>query len=132
MRIKHFLSMLTYFIFIDAIWIIFVAKPLYMQELGVIATEKPDLIIVAALIYAILYAGLHVFVLMGLWRGKSGHMLSMEAILYGLSVYGVYTMTNYLVIPKWSMLLVATDIAWGIFLCLSTVLLGIWLRRFDR
>ena len=132
MRFKHLLTTFSYFIFIDALWIIFAAAPLYLSELGAVKALSPDFMIVAAFIYVLMFAGLYYFVLQELGNRASTLSVILRAILYGMCIYGVYSFTNFLIIKRWSLLLVATDIAWGVFLNLSTACVAIWLRKFDR
>ncbi len=131
MRFKHLLATFSYFIFIDALWIIFAAAPLYHSELGGMKALSPDFMIVAAFIYSLMFTGLYYFVLQGLANKESILSVVLRSILYGMCVYGVYTFTNFLIIKKWSLLLVITDIGWGIFLNLTTACVAIWLRKFD-
>ena len=81
--------------------------------------------------YMSLVSGLYFFVLVHVGRRERLFDIILKAMLYGFCVYGVFTLTNYLILPRWSMLLVMTDLAWGVSACSLTALLYALLCRFD-
>jgi uncharacterized membrane protein len=131
MRIKHLLSVLLYIVFIDAMWIVSVAMPLYQSQLGAIVNQKEYFIHAAVLIYALLFGGFYVLILRWMAQHPPRVMVT-HAVIYGVTIYGVYSLTNYTIFPSWSLLLVVTDICWGSVLFGSSALLMIWLKKYDR
>ena len=131
MRLKHILATLFYMMFVDALWIICVAMPLYQAELGAIASQKPYFVQVVVFIYALLFGGLYVLILRKMSEQTPQSIMGCSAFL-GLTIYGVYTLTNYTLFPSWSLLLVISDMIWGAVLFGSSAGLMIWLKKYDR
>lgn len=73
MRIKHLLSVLLYIVFIDAMWIVSVAMPLYQSQLGAIVNQKEYFIQAAVLIYALLFGGFYVLILRWMAQHPPSH-----------------------------------------------------------
>jgi uncharacterized membrane protein len=48
--------------------------------------------------------------------------------LLGLSMYGVYDLTNYATLSKYPLTFAASDMAWGTFLCASVAAVGVLSR----
>lgn len=48
--------------------------------------------------------------------------------LLGLSMYGVYDLTNYATLSKYPLMFAVTDMAWGTFLCASVAAVGVLAR----
>ena len=130
-RTKHLLAALFYMIFVDALWIIGAAMPLYQNELGAISAQKPYFIQVVTVIYGLLFGGFYILILKNMVDQSPFSMIGSAAFL-GLTVYGVYTLTNYTIFPSWSFTLVITDMLWGALLFGSTAALMIWLKKYDR
>jgi uncharacterized membrane protein len=130
-RTKHLLAVLFYMIFIDALWIIGAAMPLYQNELGAISSQKPYFIQVVIAIYGLLFGGFYMLILKNMANQSPISSMGSAAFL-GLTVYGVYTLTNYTIFPSWSFMLVITDMLWGAFLFGSTAALMFWLKKYDR
>jgi uncharacterized membrane protein len=60
----------------------------------------------AMFVYVLLVSGLYYFIVS---KNKS----VLDAFLLGVLVYGVYDMTNYATIKKWSLQLALMDMLWG-------------------
>ena len=60
----------------------------------------------AAVVYALMVFGLYYFIIS---KNKS----VLDAFLLGVLVYGVYDMTNYATIKKWSLKIALMDMLWG-------------------
>lgn len=52
-----------------------------------------------------------------------------KSAFLGLMVYRVYEFTNLALIKNWPLKVVFIDILWGIFISVSSGLLGFWLKR---
>ena len=97
---------------LDFIWLGFVSKKLYADELGNILLEKPNM--VAALIfYAIYVVGVTVFVISpALAKGSFADALGYGA-LFGLVAYATYDLTSLAVIKGFNVKIVVIDLIWG-------------------
>jgi uncharacterized membrane protein len=70
-----------------------------------------------------LWAGVLVWMLMALGlilfilpRAHSWQTALLYGALFGLVAYGIYDLTNHAFLVQWPLVVVAVDIAWGIFL----------------
>ena len=118
------------FFAIDIIWLGFVAKKFYRNNLGFILS--PDVNWLAAISFYLLYVvGILFFaVVPALEKDLLGKALSWGS-LYGFFTYATYDLTNMATIKNWPLKVVMVDILWGVFLC-STVastsfFIGKWL-----
>ena len=108
MYILKVVATMVCFLALDALWISLFAKPLYADVLQSLMADRGglDFALGAILAYSMLLLGLFVFVLP-----------SAQPILYGfvfgVVVYGVYGLTNYVVVDAWTWSLVLTDWVWG-------------------
>ena len=100
-----------YFLIADTLWIGLFATAQYQNRLGELLKMAEGLPLVIGLIavYALLLLGLFMFVL-------TPDATALRAVMFGFVVYGVYGLTNYLIMPVWSIDLVLVDFLWGGFL----------------
>jgi uncharacterized membrane protein len=98
---------------LDGLWLGFVARDFYRQEMGTMMAEEVRK--VPALAFYLLYpVGLLALVLIptppdwksAMWRGA----------LVGLVAYGTYDLTNLATLKQFSWRLAGTDMAWGTFI----------------
>lgn len=103
------------FLLIDAIWLGFVAKNFYRDQLGDLM--RPQLnFAVAAIFYAFFAVAIVILaVLPGLEAGSFWIAVVYGAVL-GLAAYGTYDMTNLSTIRGWPALMSIVDLFWGTML----------------
>lgn len=100
---------------LDFIWLGFVAKKLYYNEIGKLLRAKPNM--VAAVAFYVLYViGVVVFVL-----NLPGPVHSLfetigRGALFGLICYGTYDLTNLSTLKDFTKKLAAIDMVWGAIL----------------
>ncbi|MGA0569257.1 DUF2177 family protein [Variovorax sp. VNK109] len=97
---------------LDGIWLGFLARDFYKQEMGALMTESVR-IAPAAAFYLLYPAGL-VFLVGGANPGSWSEALLRGAVV-GLMAYGAYDMTNLATLKGWSLKLSLVDVAWGTF-----------------
>jgi len=102
---KTFLLTLLLILVIDFVWLGLVAKNFYKREIGFKRIKNWP---VALIIYILLAIGITVFV-----NPKTFLM----GALFGLIIYAVYDLTNFITLDSWSIKLVLVDILWGALLC---------------
>ena len=77
----------------------------------------------------------YLFLVFGLWhfvlsplarRGQSTDVVVLNAVLLGLVIYGVYSMTVYTVLKKWRPTLAVADTIWGGVLFGTTAAVFLW------
>lgn len=107
------LSLLTY-ILTDNLWINFLMKSFYDQQIGVLRNLDVSYFQIGCgiCVWALLTLGLFVFVV---WGARSYREALIKGALFGTIVYGVYDLTNYVALVHWPLSLVLVDWAWGIF-----------------
>ena len=100
---------------LDFIWLRFIAKKLYYDEMGSILLEKPNM--PAALLFYVIYVvGVVVFVISpALEKGSWQHALGYGA-LFGLVAYATYDLTNLATLKGFSPKIVVIDMVWGMAL----------------
>lgn len=97
---------------LDFVWLGFVAKKLYYDEMGDILLKKPNMP-PALLFYAIYVVGSVLLVVMpAVELGSWQHALGYGALL-GFVAYATYDLTNLATLKGFSPKIVAVDLAWG-------------------
>jgi uncharacterized membrane protein len=112
MFIKLYAIALPVFFVIDMIWLGFVAKSFYRNQIGFLL--KPDVNWTAAILFYLLFiAGLILFVIEpALTKNSWTHALVFGA-LFGLITYATYDLTNLATMKDWPLLVTIVDLAWG-------------------
>jgi uncharacterized membrane protein len=118
MFLKLFTIALPVFFVIDIIWIGFIAKSFYAQQIGTLL--KADVNWTAAILfYLIFITGLILFVIQpAMDKGSIMHALLYGA-LFGLVCYATYDLTNLALAKNWPLLVTIVDLMWGAFLAAS-------------
>ena len=115
--LKVYGAILPVFLAIDFLWLGVVMSKFYKDELGVLARVSngalTPVLWAAAIVYVLIPLGV---VLFALPRVSQEHLASSALVwgfLYGIVLYGVYDMTNYSLVSKWSLRMSIVDILWG-------------------
>jgi uncharacterized membrane protein len=116
--IKLYFIALPVFLAIDIIWLLFVAKNFYRNQIGFLMT--PNVNWSAAIIFYLLFiVGLVLFVITpAIEKGTWTHALLFGA-LFGLITYATYDLTNLATLKDWPILVTVVDLAWGATLAAS-------------
>lgn len=120
-----YIAFIVSFFVIDSIWISQVVIGLYEQEISHLMAEQTN-VVAAVLFYTVYAAGTLFLCRRSIDDDALGATFINGAVAGGLA-YGTYAFTNFAVLEKWTLLLVSTDIAWGILvtgLCASISLLA--------
>ncbi len=121
------------FIALDTLFLGYMMRGIYQSEIGSIARSQNNqmkiLLIPGLLVWALLVIGAVVLVLPRC-QGLPLTQSFLWGAFYGLIVYGVYDLTNYAVLARWSLFITFIDIAWGMFANGLIVVLLTWLTRF--
>jgi uncharacterized membrane protein len=123
---------LVTFVAIDLVWLMWLARPTYVAEMGNLLKKDPNL--GAAVAFYLLYAaGLLFFAVSpGIKGGSVMHALMLGAAL-GLVAYGTYDLTNLSVIEGFNWRIAMIDLAWGTALSGATaaIVVAAYTRLFD-
>ena len=127
-----YLYLLTIPVFfgIDMIWLGFVARGFYRNNLGHLL--RPDVNWTAAVIFYLLYIlGILLFAVMPALEKNSLRQAVILGGLFGFFAYATYDLTNLATLRDWPVHVVLVDIAWGVVLTASVAaasfLIGRWL-----
>ena len=128
--IKLYLLTVPIFFIIDLLWLGYVAKRFYRENLDFILS--PEVNWPAAICFYLIYiAGILIFgVLPALEKDSLARALVWGG-LYGFFTYATYDLTNMALIKGWPLKIVVVDIAWGVVLCAvvatASFFVGSWL-----
>jgi len=119
LNFKLYLVAFLSFVVADSIWIGFVMKNFYTQQMisfGRVFEGKFEPILWAALIvYLVLSIGVVDFVLPKLVAHSNLLSAFLTGALLGLVVYGTYDFTNLATVKDYSLALTFVDVGWGMF-----------------
>lgn len=105
---------------LDALWITFVAGPLYRAELGTVVREQ-FLLAPALAFYLIYLLGLTHFVTVPRRHGGAA-VAARDAAFFGVVAYGTYALTDWAVLEPFTAVVALSDLAWGAVVSVVTVL----------
>ena len=118
MFITLYLIALPVFLAIDMVWLIFVAKNFYAQQIGFLM--KTEINWTAAIIfYLIFIVGLVVFVIAPALEKNSWSHALIYGALFGLVAYATYDLTNLATMKNWPLIITIVDLAWGMTVAAS-------------
>jgi uncharacterized membrane protein len=120
--IATYIITLFSFVAIDFVWLMWLARPTYVAEMGNLLRKEPQLF--AAVAFYLLYAaGLMFFAVSpGLKAGSILYAMFVGAAL-GLVAYGTYDLTNLSVVEGFNLRIALIDLVWGTVLSGATAAL---------
>ena len=130
--LKLYLLTIPVFFAIDMIWLGYVARSFYKEQLH--ALLSPQVNWTAALIFYTIYIGGILFfaVRPGLEAGSLARTCLLGG-LFGFITYATYDLTNLATLRDWPVLVTVVDIGWGTVLCTlvsgAAYLIGTWLLK---
>ena len=125
-----YLYLLTIPVFfgIDMIWLGFVARGFYRNQLGHLL--RPDVNWTAAIIFYLLYIiGILIFATMPALDKNSPWQAVLLGGLFGFFAYATYDLTNLATLKDWPVIVVWVDIVWGVFLTASVAAASFFIGR---
>lgn len=119
---------------IDIFWIGFLAKNLYLKELGKVIRKSPNggldaNIIPAALFYLIFLAGLIFFTINNKTVNGSLSSALIAGAFFGLTCYATYDLTNLATLKDFPIKVVIIDLVWGTFLSTLLTLILFYINK---
>jgi len=129
--LKLYLLTVPVFFLIDMIWLGFVARNFYKEQLHSLLSPQVNWT-AAFLFYFIYIAGIIIFAVRpGLEAGSLARACLFGA-LFGFFTYATYDLTNLATLRDWPVLVSIVDIGWGTLLCTlvggASYLIGSWLK----
>jgi uncharacterized membrane protein len=123
----YFLTIPIFFL-IDMIWLGYIAKGFYHQNLSFILSDKVNW--VAAIFFYLIYIiGILFFAVVPAIEKDSMTRAIIWGGLFGFFTYATYDLTNLALIKGWPLKVVVVDILWGIVLCASVAALSFKIAR---
>ena len=123
-----YIATLTSFVAIDLVWLMWIARPTYVAEMGSLLRKEPQLAVAVAF-YLLYAAGLMFFAIApGLKSGSATYALFLGAAL-GLVAYGTYDLTNLSVVEGFNLRIALIDLVWGTVLSGVTAALVVTLSK---
>lgn len=110
--IKVYLVALIVFFAIDIMWLGFIAKDLYRENLGYIMAPKTNWP-AAIIFYMIFIGGLVFFAIYPALQKDSWSYALLIGALFGFLCYATYDMTNLATLKDWPVKISIIDIIWG-------------------
>ncbi len=117
--LKLYLIAIPIFFTIDIVWLGFVARGFYRNNLSGIIS--PDINWKAAIVFYLIYiVGILVFSVIPALKAESIQKALIWGALFGFFTYATYDLTNMATIKDWPLKVALVDMVWGTILC-STV-----------
>lgn len=128
--LKLYLLTLPVFLAIDLLWLGFLARRFYAEQLAAFLQPRIDWV-AASGFYLIYIAGLLFFAVRpALEAGSLGKAVLLGA-LFGFFTYATYDLTNLATLRGWPVQVTVVDLAWGTVLGAlvsgASLLIGTWL-----
>ena len=113
---------------LDFLWLGFIAKQLYRDEIGHLLLDKPNM--GAALAFYVIYiVGVIMFVVNpALAKDSMWHAIGYGA-LFGFVAYATYDLTNLATVKGFSLKVVLIDLAWGAFITAAMAGAAYWVIK---
>jgi uncharacterized membrane protein len=100
------------FVALDAVWLGFIARSLYKEQIGALMRPQPHWLS-AACVYVLMIAGFVWFVYPQVMMVRSVVNAVQYGARFGVILFGLYEFTNYATLAGWSSSLVLIDTIWG-------------------
>ena len=113
-----YIAAAIFFVAADFVWLGFVARGFYKEQLGALLSEHPSMPAAVAF-YALYLVGVVVFGVAPGLRESSWPQALLFGALFGFFAYATYDLTNLAIVRGWPSQLAFVDLAWG------TVLTGL-------
>ena len=128
--IKLYALTVPVFFAIDMVWLGYVARGFYQQNLA--RFLSPNVNWSAALLFYLLYiAGILIFAVVPALQKDSLGRAALLGGLFGFFTYATYDLTNLATLEGWPLKVVVVDIAWGVVLgavvATCSFLIGRWI-----
>lgn len=119
-----FLLTMIFVFILDMIWLGFIAKNIYSENIGMLLRKSSQgmepIWWAAIIVYICITIGILFFVLP---HANGNYLLALAGgAMLGLVTYGIYDFTNYSILANWPWKITLIDLIWGVGLCgLSSV-----------
>ena len=110
--VATYIAMFLVFVIVEALMLTFFMAPFFSKHIGHLMRSQINLYI--TLLYYLLYvAGVFYFCYFSGFKFGSLQQTLISGFLLGLLCYGVYDITNFLVLKDWKIQMTLVDMFWG-------------------
>jgi uncharacterized membrane protein len=115
---------------LDAIWLGFVARPMYAAGIGHLMADQPNWL-AAGLFYLVYAAGLLHFAVLPFDASAGWREPLLTAAAFGFVAYATYDLSNLATLKGWPWSITLADITWGSLASTVAAAAGrwVWLRQ---
>lgn len=110
---------------IDMVWLMWLGRGFYVEEIGSLLLEQPNLIAAFAF-YALYIAGLVYLVIVPAAEADSVMKAVISGAVFGLVAYATYDLTNLAVMKGFTLKIALIDMVWG--MALSAAVSGLTVK----
>ena len=110
---------------IDMVWLMWLGRGFYVEEIGSLLLEQPNLIAAFAF-YALYIAGLVYLVIAPAAEADSVLRAVISGAVFGLVAYATYDLTNLAVMKGFTLKIALIDMVWG--MALSAAVSGLTVK----
>lgn len=126
--ITAYLATAVVFFTLDLLWLGWVAREFYREQLGELQRPSP-ILSVAAAFYALYVIGIVIFAVIPAIEAGSWRTALMLGGLFGFFAYATYDLTNIATLRDWPVAMSMVDLAWGTVLTAVSATIGYGLTR---
>jgi len=131
MPFKNMILTIIILLVIDGLWIGYLARDLYISQLGHLMRFKNGALapnyLAALFTYVLITLGITLLVLP--LAGNNVMKALGYGMIFGLTSYGMYDFTNLATLNHWPLSISLIDMFWGTFLCGVTSAIVTWLSK---
>ena len=110
---------------IDMVWLMWLGRGFYVEEIGSLLLEQPNLIAAFAF-YALYIAGLVYLVIAPAAEADSVMKAVISGAVFGIVAYATYDLTNLAVMKGFTLKIALIDMVWG--MALSAAVSGLTVK----
>ena len=129
--LKLYLLTLPAFLFLDMIWVGFIAHQFFRRQVGhlmAVETNWPA----AILFYLMFPIGILFFAVLPALEVNDFQKVVINGLMLGFITYATYELTNHALLKNWTWATVVVDLLWGIFIVtlvsVYSFKVGLWLK----
>ncbi len=128
MFIKLYAISFLAFLAMDMLWLGFIAKNFYSNQLGFLMKAEINWVAAGAF-YLLFNVGLVLFVIAPAYEKNSWTHALLFGALFGLITYATYDLSNLATLKDWPLLLTVVDLVWGTTLAASVSTITYFVAR---
>ena len=125
-----FLCFFLIFMIIDAIWLSYSIKRIYLPNLSSVPMNDRPKFLVGIVFYFIYVLGVTLIVLKPAIDNNSILQAFWTGAVFGIVAYGTYNLTNLVFIKNWSYGVTVLDMFWGGFLTSFSAASSVYFTKF--